>query len=290
MNGMSEQEIMDELGVAPIEEDTGEEEKDVADPSDTEDPEGEEEKDVADPSYDKNSEHDAIYASARRRAEEAAGKKIKEAEKKASERIKKVIASLGVKNPITGKIAETEEELTEARAAERNSETQSKLKRLGISEDFIKDIISEHPAVKEAEALSAKLKAEQERADNAEYSAQISKEIEKISDMNPNIKTFDDIYALPEYEAIYNYSVKKGLSLSEAYTLATHSKSIENARAAARAQAKNETGSKSHLKTSRGGKGNLGEVPADVLARMKELTPGLSDDKYREFYLKQKGK
>ena len=57
MNGMSEQEIMDELGVAPIEEDTGEEEKDVADPSDTEDPEGEEEKDVADPSYDKNSEH-----------------------------------------------------------------------------------------------------------------------------------------------------------------------------------------------------------------------------------------
>ena len=288
MNGMSEQEVMEALDVSVEEGASGGEEKDVADPSAEVNPEGEEGQEVAEPASDKGEkDRDAIFASARRRAEEAARGKIAEARRDADKRVSDVISSLGIKNPVTGKIATNEAELREARMASNSTEAAGKLKRLGITEEFLREMIDNHPSVVKAKELSDKLEKEARRADNAEYEANISKEIEKISKENPEIKSFDDIYALPEYEEIYRLSVQKGLSLSEAYRLATYDRHVERARAESRAQAKNEVGSKAHIKTSGGSKGTGKEVPASVLARMKELTPGLSDEEYKNFYFKQ---
>lgn len=288
MNGMSEQEVMEALDVSLEEGASGGEEKEVAEPSAEVNPEGEEGQEVAEPASDKGEKgRDAIFASARRRAEEAARGKIAEAKRDADKRVSDVISSLGIKNPVTGKIATNEAELREARMAENSTEAAGKLKRLGISEELLRDMIDNHPSVVKAKELSDKLEKEARRADNAEYEANISKEIEKISKENPEIKTFDDVYALPEYEEIYRLSVQKGLSLSEAYRLATYDRHVERARAESRAQAKNEVGSKAHIKTSGGSKGTGKEVPASVLARMKELTPGLSDEEYKNFYFKQ---
>ncbi len=299
MNGMSEQEVMEALDVTMSDEGeqsepgtaevtSGEEEEGVADLSGDDTPEGEEGQEVAEPASDKEiKDRDVIFASARRRAEAAARRKIAEAKRDADKRVSDAISSLGIKNPVTGKIATTEAELREARMASNSTEAAEKLKRIGISEELIKGMIDNHPSVVKAKELSDKLEKESRRADNAEYAARISKEIEKISKENPEIKSFDDVYALPEYEEIYRLSVQKGLSLSEAYRLATYDKHIERARAESRAQAKNEVGSKAHIKTSGGSKGTGKEVPASVLARMKELTPGLSDEEYKNFYFKQ---
>lgn len=289
---MSEQEMMEELGVAP-KENTSEEKQEAADSASSGNPDSEEKQEAADPASEEgkeSKERDAIFASARRKAEESARIKIEEAQKRSDKKVNDIIRSLGIKDPVSGKVAENEEELKAFRRANDKENAAKQLGRLGITEEMIRGIVDAHPDVVRAKELADRIEKEAERADAAEYEKNVLQEIEKISKDNPKIKSFDDVYALPEYGEIYKLSVNNGLSLYEAYTLATHKSAVENAKAAARAQAKHEAGSKGHLKTSGGSTGEGINIPSSELARMKELAPGLSDEEYKKFYMKQKRK
>lgn len=225
-------------------------------------------------------EEDARYAAARREAERQRDEAVRKAKAEADATIDEVIAGLKVRDPDTQQIITTKARYDEVIKRRAGSIVDGALKKVGLDRDALDAVISEHPVVKEAgaavaEAQRAKLAAEQEKAN-----AVAAEQLKTLAELNPSLRTLDDLAKMPDYDRFYDLVVRKGNSFIEAYW-ALHGPELLAARenGAARQQAINAV-SKNHLTRttqSASASDEAAVTPGDVDA-FRALFPGMTAD------------
>lgn len=178
-----------------------------------------------------------------------------------------------VVNPYTGNKITTEAEYqnyVENYEAEQNA---AALQEAGLSVEVLNKMIANHPAIKKAEQLIEQM--ETQAAAQAFDSA-----IVEISKLNPNIKDFEDLTAMENFEVFNQLVLEKGYDMVDAYMLASMGETIkaekENAAAAtASAMKRNAKASPGAMK---GGGGKTSDVSS------------MSDEEFETFMEKVKNR
>ena len=216
-----------------------------------------------------------VWKKARLKAEREADAKIK----KMQEQFNNSFADdeyLGKINPYTNKAIRTKQDQQEY------LETYSKdtLKQNGLNENIIQQMIDNNPIIQEAKALKEQM--QQERGQS-----QLQKELEKVSELNPEVKTIEDFAKLSNFEEMDNLIRNRGFSLSEAYIQANYKELVGKQTAIAKQQAINAVKGKSHLTSTEGTAGEEIVVPKDTIEMYKALNPEMSLSEIKEDYAKR---
>ena len=257
----------------------GETEQEVADPAgevldsgleETSD-EGETGQEVADPAGGESTaqtpEENARFAAARRAAEDR--------QRRIDETYARRFGNL--QNPATGKPITSAQDYMEAlEAQEQMQELQDK----GIDPAMLNNLILNNPVMKQAQQMIA---AQTER----QVEERLSNDLKAISMIDPEIKTIDDLSKQENFEEILSLVKNNGLSVYQAYQLASANKIAKRQMDAAKQAAVNQARGKSHLDPIGGmqqGGQNLKDIPANELHVWKEYYPNLTMDQLKQKY------
>lgn len=278
----------------------GEEETEVAEPSETESTDntaqGEEAQEAADPAGDDRpepetaegkTEQDARFAAARRRAEadrDAAIEKAKaDAQAEAKRTIEQFFRNSGLVNPYTKTPITTKAEYEAYRERFEADRKQSFLEKTGMTQEEYKLFVDGLPEVKAArEAKEAAEKAARAAREH-DARAKVEEQLREVQEMDPSIKSLQDLSKMETYPKLYEM-VKKGYSIADAYKLANYDTLTTRAAAASRQAAVNAVQSKQHLsKTKPRGEGAV-SVPESILEEYRVLNPGATKEDIQKHY------
>ena len=144
---------------------------------------------------------------------------------------------------------------------------------------MVRAIVSEMPEFKAAKELAEEnLKTQQ--------SIEFEKQLKLISELDPNIKTADDLAGMENADKFNDLVFNNGLSLVDAFRFVNMDRLLQQNEARARQDALNKVNSKSHLSPVSGALTETEDVPEDVKAQYRAYFPGISDEKMREHYKK----
>ena len=247
----------------------GENEQEVAAPAD----EGEKEEEVAAP---QSKEENAAYAAARRRAEAESATKIRKAREEAEAYIDSVLREMKLTDPYTGKPITNRQEYEAYRTGYHKDVAENIKAKTGMSDEELNEYIGSIPEVKEAKETAAKLK--EERAQEG-----LQREIDKITKLNPEIKSLEDLAKMEHFDAFYA-KVQRGYSFEDAYILVNRDTIINGKAEAARQAAVNAAKSKGHMAPVKSHGGGAVSAPADIREEYRKFMPGLSDAEIDEHY------
>ena len=210
---------------------------------------------------------------------------------KSAEALKKIFASLGLKDA-AGKPVETAEDYARYDAEQREVKLRQDLKAGRLSPESLRAALRQDPEIqgilKQAEEATNSAKAKEQEARESKFRADMERELTEIRKLNPQVRTTDDIIRMetgPEYARL----IRLGVSPTEAYKLANFDAIRRNDRQAAEQAARNAAAGKSHLQSTPLG-GNALSAPADYVANMRKYVPGISDAEIQRFYKESKGK
>lgn len=262
-----------DFGVAFADDSESSVESETQEPSTEE--QGEENVEIANQQTEEVEIPNEVWKKARLKAEREADAKIK----KMQEQFNNSFADdeyLGKINPYTNKAIRTKQDQQEY------LETYSKdtLKQNGLDENIIQQMIDNNPVIQEAKALKEQM--QQERGQS-----QLQKELEKVSELNPEVKTIEDFAKLSNFEEMDNLIRNRGFSLSEAYIQANYKELVGKQTAIAKQQAINAVKGKSHLTSTEGTAGEEIVVPKDTIEMYKALNPEMSLSEIKEDYAKR---
>lgn len=255
------------------------ESSDEVDYFETEDEE-EEEPEPVEP-VQQSAEENARYAAIRRRAEEDARRKYAGMIDSMNQKVAAMCN--GATHPVTGKPVTNVIEYFDALENQERLQREQELQEKGIDPGYIDRAIASNPMVLEANRIIQQ--QQQAAADTA-----LKQDISKVMEIDPNIKSFDDLANLPNFPEIAR-QVGRGLSLVDAYKMVNFDNYMHQNNDAARQQAINQMRGKSHLASHPNGvaTGNDDvEVPAEIMRSWK--ADGKSEKEIRELYKTVAGK
>ena len=184
----------------------------------------------------------------RRRDWEAREEQAREAAAQA--RVDKVFADMfkGQLSPYTGKPITTEAEFREYEAERNRRQQEAQLQKAGIDPKTIQGMVDQQLAPFRQQMEAAQLSAIQERARmvNARAEAAIGAALQKITAMDPEVKTLEDIAKMPTADKFNDY-VQKGIGMEDAFYLANRQAIDARRMAAARTATQNQMAGKGHL-------------------------------------------
>ena len=244
------------------------------DPVDNAEPEGDLEEPEEDGELDdepQDSDTNAQFAAARRRAEAEFKAELERRDAEYARRFKDVV------NPITGLPIKSEKDYFEALDAQETLRLNEQVQSAGIDPSVIEQMIARSPMVAQANMI-----LETQRRNEADRL--IAEGVAEISKIDPDIKSLQDIPQEQMPRIIER--VKAGLSLSDAYKIENMDKLIGKSNDAATQRAINNAKNKNHLNTHSGisDNENLQEIPSEALEAWKMAYPELSYKELRKIY------
>lgn len=300
--------------------DVGEEEQEVAEPAEVDEDasEGEEAQEITEPAEEieddagesdgdgsasgeresaerptQSREERARYAAARREAERERDETVARVRREAQEEAQRVIdaafADSGMSNPYTGQPIRTKAEYDAYRAQHAEEQKASFKRKSGLSDAEFSRMIESLPEVQAARAAQAKAESDAKAAAAERANAAIAEEVRKIGEMDPSIKSMEDLQASGSWSAVYEKAMK-GYSLADAYKLVNFDAiRTRTAEAASRAAVHAAQG-KAHMRATQArGSGSV-EVPAEIKAEYRALMPDITDAEIARHYNKYKTK
>lgn len=259
-------------------EDTGEEVQETADLAEEETSEGEseetsEEVEAATPQPEQTPEENARYAAIRRKAEEDARKKYETEMGQMNQQIAAMCK--GITHPVTGQPITNVRDYMEALAIQQRQASEQELQEKGVDPAVINRMIESNPVVMQAQRV-----IEQSRQTEAE--AALQRDMEELSKINPNIKSVQELAALPTFPQMLEYMNRyQGMSVVDAYKVFNYGQSQQ----AGRQQAINQMRGKDHLASQGTGVAQADEyveVPSEIMSRMK--AEGKTEKQIRDLY------
>ena len=241
-------------------------------------------------------EENARYAAARRQAEAQRDQARNElaAERERSKRLlDESIASLGMVNPYTGAPITDKASLDAYNNAKANEAKSQFMQSQGLNEQQYQQMINSLPEVQAA--MRAKAESERAAAEyrNMQAKSSLEMQLADLKELDPQIKSLDDLAEMENYEAFYGY-VKKGNTLADAYRLANFSKLLEKNTAAEKQRSLNAAAGKQHMTPMASATpSGLDSVPAETMSYYRMLMPDASDEdiaKEYQSYLKHSKK
>ena len=204
-------------------------------------------------------------------------------------RVDQVYANMfkGQINPFTGKPIQSEADYRAYEAEKVRKEQEEQLTRAGIDPKMIQSMVDQQMAPMRMQMEQARLNAIQERAKtaNARFEEALGKELQKITALDPAIKTLDDIKSMPTARR-FNELLQTGkISMTEAFYLA-NSKAIEERKmAAVKASAQTQMAGKGHLNPVGPATGKqVVQVPKGVVDAYRTMMPEATDAEIQKAY------
>ena len=267
------------------EEGAGAEVSEVAEPTETNEVESSttEETEVSTESEDSNvqsAEENAKYAAARRRAE------AELAQYKANEDAEYARRFGDYENPITHQPIRSKQDYFDALDAQEKLRRDEELTSKGIDpnvfEEMVNRQVENNPVVQQAQMVMQQAAEEQMKS-------RLAEDIKAINKLNPNLKTLEDVFALPNAEQMINLvqSSKDAISLADAYKIVNFDDLMAGKTASAKQAALNTMNGTSHLnQTDSLAASDNGEVeiPANELDQWKKAFPHASMAELRKKY------
>ena len=215
-----------------------------------------------------------------RRARERAGME-RAAQEAAQARVDEAYRTMfaGQTNPYTGQPIRSEADYRAWQAEKQRRDSEEQLRAAGIDPATIQGAVDRQVQPLRQELEMARMETMRERARRAQDAAQVTirQQLELITRLDPNVKSMEDIAAMPTAEAFRGY-VAKGLGLEEAFYMANRKAIEERKLTAARAAGVSAAASKGHLApVGGGGQAETVEVPAEQRALYRELMPDATD-------------
>lgn len=230
----------------------------------------------------------AKYAAARRKAEHERDIAIDETRRNARAEMDREIANLGLENPYTGKNVESLEDLkayNESLLNDQREEIDERFRDSGLSEEDIDTLVSLHPDVRAARQTKKEYEAIKEEIEKKKLGELFDSELGKITELDPDIKTAEDLFTHPKADEIKEY-ISKGYTIEDAYRKANREELEQKNYARIKQDVLNKISGKSHLQgTVAHGKGEA-NVPQDVMRTFRAIMPNKSDEEIRQFYAK----
>ena len=260
----------------PVEEEASTDEVDYSET----DVEEEEETGAVEPEQ-QSAEENARYAAIRRRAEEEARRRYEGLIQPLNQRVASMCD--GITHPVTGKPVTNVMEYFDALDAEEKLKREKMLEEKGIDPSYIDRAIATSPMVMEANRII-------QQQNQAAADSELQKDISEVMKIDPSIKSFNDIAALPNFPEMIE-QVSRGLSLVEAYKMVNFDNFMHHTNEAARQQAINQMRGKDHLATQPNGVSTPNddvEVPEEIMRSMK--ADGKSEKEIRVLYKTVAGK
>ena len=238
-----------------------------------------------------SAEENSRYAAARRKAEAerdlAVQKAREEVRIEMQKQLDESIAKIGMQNPYTKKPIVSMADLAEYQQKLDVDKKSRIAKRAGMTEGEFDKYVEELPVVKSAKEQMARAEEAQKAAAAKEAEAEINRQIAEIGEMDPSIKSIDDLRKMTNYQDFYAL-VKRGNTLTDAYKLVNFERLTSSSAAQAKQAALNQVASKAHLdRTVTRGAGAV-QVPADVIAEYRMFNPDATDAEIRAHWAKYK--
>lgn len=230
---------------------------------------------------------------ARRRAQEqqaaidqAVSAALQAERERANTELQDFFAKVGLRNPATGEVIKSMDEFRQWQEQTQAQQLEQQLKAGKLTAENLNAVISNHPAVKQAQTLIQQQAAQQKQEQETARRAQIEAEIAEIGKVDPSIKSVADLLNMPNAKEFYEL-VQRGYSFKDAHFVLNRDK-IETARVeAARQQAVNNVQSKDHLKSAAGSRGTGAvAVPEADLKWFQTFNPNASQSDIQAFYNK----
>lgn len=223
-------------------------------------------------------EQRAVYAEMRRRAEA-------EARARAQEEVDRAYAAAfgNTVNPYTNRPITSKAEYDEYQRQYAEDQRQAQFQRAGIDPGIIRQMVSEHPAVRQAAAVAREMEARQVQTFTETQIGELERAFPGCG-----VKSLDDLRAAPGGAEVLRLWTA-GVPLARAYA-AVHVDDIAAQKAAAAKQsAINAVNGKAHMQPT-GGAGASGgaEVTAAELASYRELVPDATAEDVRKFKARHK--
>lgn len=223
----------------------------------------------------------AKYAKARREAEAERDQALADVE----ERIKQareegrregqnsLLQKAGLENPYDHTQITDIDQFDAYWSKHKEAEQQQRLRDMSMTQEQYDEYVGNLPEVQEARRLT-------QQAKDAQFKAQVEREIAEISQWNPAIKSVSDLAKDPKYPDILSM-VERNYSLPDAYKLA-HLDDLTTRKG--RQQSVNAAG-KAHMVStqSKGVEGGV-PVPSDEMAMFHMLCGDVSDEEIGRFY------
>lgn len=229
------------------------------------------------PSNVQSDEDNAKFAAARRRAEAEFNQRQQALDAEFAKRFE------GYENPITHQPIKNQRDYFAALDAQEKLQRDEELSSKGIDpkmfEDMVNRQVSNNPVVRQAQAVLA-------QTQRAQVEHELAESIKVISTLNPNIKTTDDLFNLPNIQEIID-KTSAGVSLVDAYKLANFDSLMAGKVAGAKQAALNNINGTAHLnQTDNITPADNGEVeiPQSELAQWKRAFPHATHAELRKKY------
>ena len=222
----------------------------------------------------------AAFAAARRRAEAEFRQRIEQMEQENQKFRDSFIARQGIIDAETGKPITTQAEFDAYQAKQDQQRQDKQLEKSGLSRQLLNDLVSQNPGV---QAAMAAAQQEKDRAEAERVKTVVQGHIDQITQINPDIKSLDDLREHPMWEQISTYVTRNSLNVYEAYKLATGEVMARQAAASqAKADAIRDAG-KSHLQhdAASGSGSNEIELSYSEMEKMRSFWPHASDEEIR---------
>lgn len=195
-------------------------------------------------------------------------------------------AQAGLKNSVTGEVITSMEDFAAWQAQHQEQKLQRDLKAGKLTRETLDQLIGEHPAIKQAQALVQQTQAAEQQRREAEARARADADIAEIRKLDPGIQGVGDLLKMDRADQFSAY-VKRGNSFLDAYRLTYFDKIAENAAKTAREQALRSVRSKDHLSGPVAGRGpGAVSVSAQEMAYYRAFLPNASDAEIQAFHNK----
>lgn len=197
-------------------------------------------------------------------------------------------AQVGLKNPDTGEAITSMEQFNAWKQAHDAQQINQSLKAGKLTAEQLNQIISNHPAVRQAQQVVQQAQTEQARQQEAADRERIDGEIAEIGKMDPSIHSVGDLLKMPK-AAQFRELVGKGYSFLDAYRLANFDEITAKKAEAAKLEAMNNQRGKDHLNAMGNPRGDGSTpIPSEQMRMFRAINPNATEAQIREFYQKYK--
>lgn len=193
------------------------------------------------------------------------------------------VEAMGISNPYTDTPIKSKAEYDAYQKQHADHRREQFMQANGMSQEQYDQFVQSLPEVQRANQVMQEAKATQEQARAQQAKAVLDEQIAKISEMDPAIKTVEDLMGSDHYDQVYGL-VKDGYRLADAYKLANFDRLTRRTAAASRQQAHNQAMGKRHLQQTQARGNGAVEVPGNIRQAYRELMPNATDAEIRENY------
>lgn len=159
---------------------------------------------------------------------------------------------------------------------QQRSSMEAQLKQANLDPQIINAMIEQSSAVRNANEVLARVKAE-------EGAREIQNQIFKISKIDPSVKSLEDILNMDSFFE-FDKRVRSGMSLVDAFKIANYDKLMAQNEKAVKQAAINSAKGKQHLKQTKGSVGSGVSLSEDELEIWRAL--GFDDKKAKQLHEK----